>query len=93
MTTQTTKSCVSQTPAADTGGQPVKVGLVTENSTEREATPRQDTQTTPETKLLEGLEAARKKLAARNYDRAGLAVDEVIGCLIDYYAWKEMKNA
>lgn len=46
--------------------------------------------TTAEHHLVERLEEARKKLALRNYDRGGLAVDEVIGCLIDYYTFKEI---
>lgn len=43
------------------------------------------TPVSPEWKLLEELERTRTKLAARNYDRAGLAVDEVIGSLISYF--------
>lgn len=38
----------------------------------------------PEDLLAKQLEVARKKLALRNYDRGGLAVDEVIGCLLEY---------
>jgi hypothetical protein len=44
---------------------------------------------TLEARMIERLEEARRKLALRNYDRAGLAVDEVIGCLVDYYSRKK----
>ncbi len=54
--------------------------------------PMSKSETTHEARLVEGLEAARKKLALRNYDRAGLAVDEVIGCLVDYYSRKNTKS-
>lgn len=43
--------------------------------------------------LVERLEVTRRKLSIRNYDRAGLAVDEVIGHLIDYYSFKEIASA
>jgi hypothetical protein len=48
---------------------------------------------TAEGYLLENLERLRKELQQRNYEKAGVSLDCVIGAFIDYFTFKEIATA